>query len=124
MISLISSGTYVKTKSDIDKLGIKKDTKFLVIDKWGNNISINFNGNIISLNIDSFEPCSKYDVTEVVAVINDAYNYTVRKGQVGTVVEVLGNNKDVYEVEFCDDEGKTLSTCAIKEDDLLKLYFD
>lgn len=124
MSDQILASTYVKTKCNIEKLNINKDTKFLVLSKWGNNITINFNGNVISLSIDLFESCSKYDITEVVAVINDNYHSTVRKGQVGTIVEILGENRNVYEVEFCDDQGKTFYTAAIKEDDLLKLYFN
>jgi hypothetical protein len=48
----------------------------------------------------------------------------VKVGQVGTIVEVLGIYNDVYEVEFCDEQGRTLHQEAIKEKHLLKLYFN
>ncbi|MEQ1645930.1 MAG: DUF4926 domain-containing protein [Pyrinomonadaceae bacterium] len=35
----------------------------------------------------------------------------LEKGTVGTVVELLGD--EVYEVEFCDDDGETVDQCSI-----------
>ena len=64
----------------------------------------------------------KFDITDSVAVLNDRCD-DVKMGQVGIIVEVFGINSDVYEVEFCDKDGRTLVTCAIEEEDLLKLYF-
>lgn len=40
-------------------------------------------------------------------------------GQVGTIVEVLAD--DVFEVEFADTRGRTLTTCTVEAKDLLKL---
>ena len=46
----------------------------------------------------------------------------LRKGQVGAVVEVLGEG--VCEVEFADRLGRTLAMLPIKEKDLLLLKYE
>ena len=61
-------------------------------------------------------------ITDSVAVLNDKYSNDVRMGQVGTIVEVFGRDNNIFEVEFCD-EGKTVATCVMQQEDLLKLYF-
>jgi len=43
------------------------------------------------------------------------------QGQVGTVVEQLDD--DVFEIEFCNDEGKTYAECALKASQLMVLYY-
>jgi Domain of unknown function (DUF4926) len=42
---------------------------------------------------------------DVVALINDAPEKTLQRGQVGTIVEFLAPS--VFEVEFCHLEGRT-----------------
>ena len=41
---------------------------------------------------------------DVVALLTDVPEHCLVRGQVGTVVEILDG---AYEVEFCDDEGRT-----------------
>ena len=43
------------------------------------------------------------------------------RGQVGTVVETLA--PDVYEVEFCDNDGRTYALLALRGDQLLVLHY-
>ena len=43
------------------------------------------------------------EILSVAAVLQDASDSSLRRGQVGAVVERLA--PDVYEVEFSDDEG-------------------
>ena len=68
-----------------------------------------------------------FNITNSVAITSSEYhtnNVYVPKGQVGTVVEVFSNNKgNAYEVEFCDDNGRTLHQVAVEEKDLLRLHF-
>ena len=45
----------------------------------------------------------------------------LRRGQVGTVVEILASG--VFEVEFSDDEGRTYAQTALKENQLLVLHY-
>ena len=58
---------------------------------------------------------------DVVALTADIPDKSLRRGQVGTIVDILqpGN----YEVEFCDDEGRTYALAALSEDQLLVLHY-
>lgn len=57
---------------------------------------------------------------EVVALTNDVPEKHLRRGQVGTVVEILAPN--VVEVEFADLDGNTYAMCALPEGNLLVLH--
>jgi hypothetical protein len=57
---------------------------------------------------------------EVVALTNDVPDKNLRRGQVGTVVEILAPG--VVEVEFSDLEGNTYALCAVSENNLLVLH--
>lgn len=57
---------------------------------------------------------------EVVALTNDVPEKNLRRGQVGTVVEMLAPG--VVEVEFSDLDGNTYAMCAVSEIDLLVLH--
>ncbi len=56
---------------------------------------------------------------DIVALLTDLPDEKLSSGQVGTIVEELG--PDVYEVEFADVKGRTITTCAVEAKDLLKL---
>jgi Domain of unknown function (DUF4926) len=56
---------------------------------------------------------------DVVALINDAPEKALQRGQVGTIVEVLAPS--VFEVEFCDLEGRTYALAALPEGRLMVL---
>lgn len=58
---------------------------------------------------------------DVVALAQDFPDTRLLKGQVGTLVEVLA--PDVFEVEFCDDEGRTYASIALKAPQLMLLHF-
>ena len=58
---------------------------------------------------------------EVVALTEDLPERGLRRGQVGTVVEVLA--PEVFEVEFCDDQGRTYASLALRADQLLVLHY-
>jgi uncharacterized protein DUF4926 len=59
---------------------------------------------------------------DVVALLKPVPDEGLRKGQVGTVVEILAAG--VFEVEFCDRFGKTLALLPVKEKDLLLLKYE
>jgi hypothetical protein len=59
---------------------------------------------------------------DVVALTEDLPQVRLVRGQVGTVVEQLAEG--VFEVEFCDSDGKTYALTAIKEDCLIVLHYD
>jgi hypothetical protein len=58
---------------------------------------------------------------DVVALTADLPERGLVRGQVGTVVATLAPG--VIEVEFSDDEGRTYAQLAIKESQLLVLYY-
>ncbi|HXV82041.1 MAG TPA: DUF4926 domain-containing protein [Candidatus Binatia bacterium] len=44
----------------------------------------------------------------------------LKRGEVGKIVEVLA--PDVYEVEFCDEDGQTCAELALRGDQLIPLH--
>ena len=59
---------------------------------------------------------------DVVALATDLPERRLIRGQVGTVVELLGGA--IYEVEFCDDAGRTYARRALRGDDLIVLHYE
>lgn len=57
---------------------------------------------------------------DVVALIEDAPEKGLRRGQVGTVVETLAPG--VFEVEFCDLKGRTYALLTLPETRLMVLH--
>ena len=58
---------------------------------------------------------------DVVALTEDLPDRKLRRGQVGTVVELL--DPGVFEVEFADNDGRTFASLALKENQLLLLHY-
>jgi hypothetical protein len=56
---------------------------------------------------------------DVVALIDDVSEKALKRGQVGTIVEALAPS--VFEVEFCDLEGRTYASVALPESSLMVL---
>ncbi len=54
------------------------------------------------------------------ASLEDSPERKLKRGEVGAVVELLAPN--VYEVEFCDDEGQTYAELALRGDQLIALH--
>lgn len=61
------------------------------------------------------------DLLEVVALTEDLPEAGLLAGQVGTVVEKLADG--VFEVEFCDDHGRTYAELAVQEKTLMRLHY-
>lgn len=62
------------------------------------------------------------EVLSVVALLKDTADQSVRRGQVGTIVERLALG--VYEVEFSDDEGRTYASLPLRAGQLLQLHHE
>jgi hypothetical protein len=62
------------------------------------------------------------EMLSVVAMLEDLPEEGLVRGQVGTVVESWAPG--VYEVEFCDDNGKTYATVALKAEQLMQLHHE
>ena len=58
----------------------------------------------------------------VVALLQDQPQRGLVRGQVGTVVEPLAPG--VFEVEFCDNEGRTYASLALRSDQLMVFHHD
>ena len=59
------------------------------------------------------------EMLSVVALLEDLPVEGLVRGQVGTVVENWAPG--VYEVEFCDDNGRTRAMVALKTEQILRL---
>ena len=62
------------------------------------------------------------ELLDVVALTEDLPANGLRRGQVGTVVELLDDG--VFEVEFADNEGRTYATLALKIGQLMLLHYE
>jgi hypothetical protein len=58
---------------------------------------------------------------DVVALTEDLPDRGLRRGQVGTVVELLA--PDVFEVEFSDDTGRNYALLPLKAEQLIVLRY-
>ncbi len=63
----------------------------------------------------------KPQLLDVVALTADLPEHGLYRGQVGTVVEELA--PDVFEVEFCDDNGRAYASLALSQDQLMILRY-
>lgn len=59
---------------------------------------------------------------DVVALVEDLPERGLRRGEVGSVVEVLA--PDVFEVEFSDNRGRTYASLALRSDQLMVLHHE
>ena len=58
---------------------------------------------------------------DVVALTEPLPQKNLLAGQVGTVVELL--DRDTFEVEFSDDDGRTYAQLPLRRDQILPLHF-
>ena len=58
----------------------------------------------------------------VVALVEDLPGEGLVRGQVGTVLESWAPG--VYEVEFCDDSGRTYAMAALRAEQLMRLHHE
>ncbi len=63
-----------------------------------------------------------FKTLDVVALLNDVPEKKLSKGQVGTIVEQLDDN--IFEVEFTNKNGETLTIESFKGSDLMLLHFE
>ncbi|MDC8449787.1 MAG: DUF4926 domain-containing protein [Nitrospira sp.] len=58
---------------------------------------------------------------DVVALTEDIPDRSLLRGQMGTMVEVLGAG--MFEVEFVDNDGRTYAMLSLKSSQLLVLHY-
>ncbi|MBH0005929.1 DUF4926 domain-containing protein [Psychrobacter sp. SWN149] len=61
------------------------------------------------------------NINDVIKVSKDIQE-NIRAGDVGTVVHIFDVTPPVYEIEFTDNEGRTLATVPLKKEDM-SLYW-
>ena len=57
---------------------------------------------------------------DAIALTEDLPQQRLRRGQVGTIVEELGPS--VFEVEFCDNQGRTYASLALRAEQIMTLH--
>jgi hypothetical protein len=62
----------------------------------------------------------KIQLLDTVALLEDLPERKLKRGEVGTVVEILGPG--AYEVEFCDDDGQTYAEIALGAEQIVALH--
>ncbi len=62
------------------------------------------------------------ELLDVVVLTEALPDIKLRKGELGTVVEILEN--DVFLVEFTNTKGETYSMPILRANQLLKVYFE
>jgi len=60
---------------------------------------------------------------DVVALTVDLPEHNLRRGQVGTIVEVLADG-NAFEVEFSDRNGRTFESIGLEPDQILILHYE
>ncbi len=63
------------------------------------------------------------NLLDVVALTVDLPQYDLWRGQVGTVVEVLGEGA-AFEVEFSDRDGRTYESLGLRPEQIMVLHFE
>jgi hypothetical protein len=63
------------------------------------------------------------NLIDVVALTVDLPEYGLKRGQVGTVVEFLGNG-NAFEVEFCYPDGRTYQSVGLCREQIMLLCFE
>lgn len=61
------------------------------------------------------------DINDVIKIKNNIRG-DIKVGDIGTVVHIFDVTSSVYEIEFIDDQGRTLEMIPLKEEDM-SLYW-
>ncbi len=62
----------------------------------------------------------KIKLLDTVALVKDIPSRKLKRGEVGTIVEILA--PEVFEVEFCDEDGQTYAELALRADQIIPLH--
>ncbi|QSJ17464.1 DUF4926 domain-containing protein [Nostoc sp. UHCC 0702] len=63
------------------------------------------------------------NLLDVIALTVDLPEYSLRRGQVGTVVEILADGA-AFEVEFSDRNGRTYESIGLRPEQFMVLHFE
>ncbi len=62
------------------------------------------------------------ELFDVVVLTEAIPSYNLRKGELGTIVEIL--DEEVFLIEFADTKGVTYAIVPIKSASLMKVYYE
>ena len=60
---------------------------------------------------------------DTVALLKDLPEENLRRGQVGTIVEILADSK-AFEVEFADRNGRTYESLGLRPEQIILLRYE
>jgi hypothetical protein len=63
-----------------------------------------------------------FEILDVVVLTEAVSSHKLRKGELGTIVEMLDN--DAFLVEFADTKGITYAMIPLKSSSLMKVYYE
>ncbi|MGE8443543.1 DUF4926 domain-containing protein [Comamonas testosteroni] len=55
------------------------------------------------------------NVNGIVRLLEDISSEKLYKGDLGVIVEIFSDPEIAYEIEFCDEDGKTVAQVVLKE---------
>lgn len=55
----------------------------------------------------------RYHLFDIISVVEDIPKLNVKAGMIGAVIDIYEGSDEAYEVEFCDDEGRTVALGAL-----------
>lgn len=64
-----------------------------------------------------------FKLFDIIALTIDLPEHDLRRGQVGTIVEILAKGK-AFEVEFSDSSGRTFESIGIKPEQMMILHYE
>lgn len=65
----------------------------------------------------------KFKLLDIVALTEDLPEHNLRRGQVGTIVEVYKGD-EAFEVEFSDNQGKTFEMIGVEPHQMMVLRYE
>ncbi|KEQ01438.1 MULTISPECIES: DUF4926 domain-containing protein [Snodgrassella] len=63
----------------------------------------------------------KYSLFDTVSLTEDIPEYNLKSGMIGAIIDVYTKPDESYEVEFCDENGRTIEILALSPDKLSKV---
>lgn len=64
-----------------------------------------------------------FKLFDVIALTEDIPEHHLRRGQVGTIVEVF-EGSEAFEVEFCDQTGRTYESIGLEPSKMMVLQYE
>ena len=62
------------------------------------------------------------NLLDVVELVEDIPKSGLRAGMLGTVIEIFSNADPMFEVEFCDEGGKTIAQIVVSGTQLRRIW--